>query len=155
MLGPTWSFVPLPGHHGTKQTFNCIEKVQMKMVNMISGLKSENYEGKLKEIGIESLSDRRKMADMIIVNKLVHGVGDLDYKQWFNIDPGRRPKRAGADPLNIQYRPCNLDLRRGFFSNRVINEWNNVPSDIKNLSVPGKFKAAYKKMRGATLTDNS
>jgi hypothetical protein len=37
----------------------------------------------------------------------------------------------------------------------VVNEWNNVPSEIKNLSVPGKFKAAYKKMRGATLTDNS
>jgi hypothetical protein len=30
---------------------------------------------------------------------------------------------AGADPLNI---------RRGFFSNRVAQDWNNVQSDIKN-----------------------
>jgi hypothetical protein len=47
--------------------------------------------------------------------------------------------RAGADPLNVRARTGNLELRRGFFSNRVAQDWNNVPSDIKNIIVTGKF----------------
>jgi hypothetical protein len=42
-----------------------------------------------------------------------------------------------------------LELRKGFFSNRVAQDWNNVPSDIKNILVTGQFRSAYRKMRAA------
>jgi hypothetical protein len=57
--------------------------------------------------------------------------------------------RAGADPLNVRARTGNLELRRGFFSNRVAQDWNNVPSDIKNIIVTGKFRTAYRKLQEA------
>jgi 3-deoxy-D-manno-octulosonate 8-phosphate phosphatase KdsC-like HAD superfamily phosphatase len=49
-----------------------IEKVQIKVVNMISGLSSRTYEDRLKELGIESLAERRHQADMVMVHKTVH-----------------------------------------------------------------------------------
>jgi hypothetical protein len=128
---------------------SCIEKVQIKVVNMISGLSSRTYEGKLKELGLESLSERRHQADMVMMHKIIHGVGDLNVNHWFDTFDGRRVTRAGADPLNVRARTGNLELRRGFFSNRVAQDWNNVPSDLKNIVVTGKFRAAYRKLREA------
>jgi hypothetical protein len=57
--------------------------------------------------------------------------------------------RAGADQLNIMARTGRLELRKGFFSNRVAQDWNNVLSDIKNILVTGQFKSAYRKLRAA------
>jgi hypothetical protein len=34
-------------------------------------------------------------------------------------------------------------------SHRVAQDWNNVPSDLKNIVVTGKFRAAYRKLREA------
>jgi hypothetical protein len=36
---------------------------------------------------------------------------------------------------------CHLDFRKYFFSNRVINLWNKLPSDILACDSIGKFKA--------------
>jgi hypothetical protein len=53
------------------------------MVNMISGLKSDTYEEKLREIGLESLENRRKQADLCMMHKWVHDFGDLDASEFF------------------------------------------------------------------------
>jgi hypothetical protein len=139
---PAWS----PWSLGDKQ---CIEKVQMKVVSMISGLTTVNYPDRLKELGLESLEERRHQADMVLMHKIVHGVGNLDIGHWFDTFEGRRATRAGADPLNVRARTGNLELRKGFFSNRVAQDWNNVPSDLKNILVTGNFRAAYRKLRTA------
>jgi hypothetical protein len=121
----------------------------MKVVKMISGLRSNSYQDRLNELGLESLEERRHQADMVMMHKIVHGVGDISVEQWFDTFDGRRVTRAGADPLNVRARTGNLELRRGFLSNRVAQDWNNVPSDIKNIKVTGKFRTAYRKLREA------
>jgi hypothetical protein len=55
----------------------------------------------------------------------------------------------------VQRKPYNLELRRGFFSNRVIEDWNALPAEIIQISVTGKFKAAYKNAGQADPTRNS
>jgi hypothetical protein len=50
--------------------------------------------------------------------------------------------RARADPLNVLSKNGTLELRRNFFTIRVASEWNKVPSEIKNISIPGQFKKA-------------
>jgi hypothetical protein len=49
--------------------------------------------------------------------------------------------RSAADPLNLKQQEARLEIRRHFFSNRVIEGWNEVPSEIKKmpgLSTPSK-----------------
>jgi hypothetical protein len=69
----------------------------------------------------------------LMMHKIVHGVGDLCVDQWLDTFDGQQVTRTSADPLNGRARTGNLELRRGFFSNRVAQDWNNVPSssDIK------------------------
>jgi hypothetical protein len=52
------------------------------------------------------------------------------------------PTRSGAGPLNMR-----LDVRQNFFSQRVVEEWNKIPSSIKMASSVKSFKNRYKKHR--------
>ena len=53
----------------------------MKAVTMISGLQSMKYEDRLKELGLQSLEERRIRYDMIQVFKLMHNYDDVDRRQ--------------------------------------------------------------------------
>ena len=62
-----------------------------------------------------------------------------------------RPTRAGADPLNIRVRHGRLDMRRNFFSLRVIEDWNKIPPEVKRLKKSEVFKRTYKQLRADQL----
>ena len=115
---------------------------------MISGLKSEDYKDRLKELGLQSLEERRHQADMLMMHKIMHGGGGLDHQTWFTkgSDSGRAT-RSTADPLNVTVKNGRLDIRSKFLSVRAPAQWNAVPSDIKQLQPAQRFKTAYKQFR--------
>ncbi len=39
---------------------------------------------------------------------------------------------------------ARLEVRRNFFSNRVIDSWNQIPSRGKNVKTVSSFKHGYK-----------
>jgi hypothetical protein len=80
-----------------------------------------------------------------MAHKIMHGNGDLNPDVWFDKMPVGQVNRASADPLNIRPRNGNLELRKNFFSIRVVKQWNNVPSHVKSLSSPKKFKMELRK----------
>ncbi len=49
-----------------------------------------------------------------------------------------------ADPLNVRQQASRLDIRKQFFSQRVVDGWKKVPTDIKNSVTVNSFKIAYK-----------
>jgi hypothetical protein len=53
------------------------------MVHMVSGLLATSYEGRLAELGLESLENMRRNADIYTMHKLVHGFGEIDINDWF------------------------------------------------------------------------
>jgi hypothetical protein len=128
---------------------DCLEKVQIKMVSMVSGLQSDTYEGQLAELGLDTLQERRHVADMIMMNKMAHRVGDFDFSELFDPVQNNHATRAGADPLNVKPRAATLELRRGFFGYRAVKDWNRIPGHIKNIPVAGRFKQAYRRTRAA------
>jgi ribonucleases P/MRP protein subunit RPP40 len=126
----------------TRTDIDCLEKVQRRMVGMVSGLSATNYEDKLLELGLESLESRRKNADIPLMHKLVHGIGDIDRSTWCENLTGNNMTRARADPLNVKCKHGTLELRKNFFSNQIVKEWNEIPAEIRSISIPGKFKQA-------------
>jgi hypothetical protein len=80
----------------------------------------------------------------------MNGTGGLKKETWFEIAEARwRGKRSGADPLNIRVGRGRLEIRRNFFSNRVIEHWNSIPSEIKITRNVELFKKMYCRLRGA------
>ena len=62
---------------------DALENVQIKAVNMISGLKGKSYQEKLKELNMQSLETRRKRFDIIQVYKIMNSLVDMNSNQWF------------------------------------------------------------------------
>ncbi len=127
VLHPGWS-------PWTETDKSCLEKMQQRAVRQVSGLTSTTYEEKLLELGLPTLKERRHQADMCMVHKILHGKGELKADTWFEMaGHGARAMRAGSDPLNIRVEHGRLDMRRNFFSLRVIDSWNQIPSEIKRI----------------------
>ncbi len=130
----------------------CLEKVQKRAVNMVTGLASTSYEEKLAEVGLLKLEERRHQSDMHLLHKIMHGEGGLQASTWFELASGTsHATRSGADPLNIRVKTGRLELRRNFYSVRVINDWNRIPQEIKSRPGIARFKAEYKKFRAGEM----
>ena len=128
-----------------------VEDVQKRMVRMISGLSGQTYEEKLKEIGLHSLEYRRDKADMVQVFKMLKGIDNVDYSNWFetygDVGSNNRPNtRLSNEPMNIIQQRCNGDIRKHFFSMRVVPKWNNLPNEVKNCETVPAFKTNYDRL---------
>ena len=102
-----------------------------------------------------SLEERRHQTDMAQVYKIVHGKDDVNKDTWFKLtsDNGR-VTRAAADPLNIKGTVSRLDIRKNFFSQRVVEPWNSIPPALKSVSSVSAFRKGYKALRsGGIHTD--
>ena len=110
-----------------------LEKVQKKFVRNISGLKGKTYAEKLSEIGLLSLEKRRVYLELVETFKIIKGLTNIDRSELFELcgDSERRHTRATNCPLNIILKRSHLDIRKHFYTNRVVNSWNNLPNEIK------------------------
>ena len=132
--------VPMASH-------KVMESIQRKAINMISGLRASSYEEKLTELGLESLTERRLRLDMLQTFKILKGIDNVDYTKWFQTYGDiaqRRTTRLADHPLNIVMRSVpRLEIRKNFFSNRVIRPWNNLPNFVKDSVNVKLFKSNY------------
>jgi hypothetical protein len=97
---------------------------------MITGLKGKTYEEKCKELNIDTLKERRKLNDMLQVYKLLSGKDKISRVTLFKHVPAGRTRMA-ADPLNIRPDNAKTDVRKNFFSQRILADWNKLPRDIQ------------------------
>ena len=109
---------------------------------MVSGLQGSSYEEKLKEIGLLSLEDRRLQYYLVQTFKITRGFDQVDLNTWFTL-VGNNPARITretSDPINIVRQVVGTEIWRHFFSNRVIENWNSLPSEIKLSRSVHSFK---------------
>ncbi len=98
-----------------------------------------------------TLEERRHQQDMAQVFRLLHGHDRVDPRQWFTHVSNERVTRQAADPLNLTASRSRLDLRRNFFSQRVIDHWNAVPAELKRARTVFLFKKGYGQLRRGTV----
>ena len=139
---PAWS----PWTEEDKKT---IEDVQRRAMRMVSGLRADTYEGKLLEVGLDSLEERRHQADMLQVYKILHGIDKANIFE--RAAAADRTTRAAADPLNVKVPFVRLEVRRNFFTVRAASQWNKIPADLKASTSKESFKNQYKIYRRAAL----
>ena len=59
-----------------------LEKIQIRTVNMITGLKGRTYEDKLNELGLMSRKKRRRRFDLIQTYKILTRKNHVDMNIW-------------------------------------------------------------------------
>ena len=112
---------------------------------MVTGFRGQNYEERLKELGMVSLEERRYQNDMVQVYKILMGKDQVKKETWFEM--AERRTRAAADPLYLRIPAPRLEVRRNFFSQRTPKEWNKIPATLKNARTVMEFKNGLKRWR--------
>ena len=123
-----------------------IEKVQIRAVNMISGLTGKTYEEKCKELGLDTLEERRLNQDMLQTYKICNGKDRIHPDLLFDRvghNPGRET-RFTADPQNILLKRARLEIRKNSFAIRVAENWNSLSNTTKVSLTTKAFKSAIK-----------
>ena len=93
-----------------------LENVQKRAVRIISGLKSDSYEERLKDLRLTSLEGRRQWADMALVHNVMHGRTETEVKEWFTrAVTGNRATRAATGALNVLQKHRRLETRKKLF----------------------------------------
>ena len=81
---------------------------------------------------------------MIEVNKILNGFSSVNKNIWFEqVDPNGPHTRNLSDPLNLKIKNVRSDIRKNFFSQRVVPFWNRLPNTIKAAPSLDVFKARY------------
>ena len=128
----------------------CLEKVQEKAVRMVTGLQGKTYEDRLIELNLTSLRDRRTEQDMMQTYKILHGHDRVDSNQWFvkaaQTGDGART-RLQAGTWNLRPQHGQTEVRRNFFSQRVVPTWNSLPEELRSVRTITGFKNGYRKFK--------
>ena len=119
-----------------KKDIKLIEGVQKRATKLVTGMKELNYNDRLKQMGLQRLEGRRRRSDLIETFKIVNRKYDINPDLFFQMDEG---DRRGHDYKLFKKR-FRLNVRKYFFSNRVIDNWNSLSANCINCSTTNTFK---------------
>ena len=112
-----------------------LEAVQAKATALVHGLKHINSEERRKKLGLMRLEDRRERGDLIEVFKILKGLTRIDPSQFWEVREARNGVRLVKE-LAVNGRR----QRQSFFSYRVIQKWNLLPTELKTAPSLNSFK---------------
>jgi len=115
-----------------------LEKVQRRATKLVGEIKKWPYEKRLQYLGLTTLNQRRKRGDMIEVYKLLTGKERIDSGQFFQLASTSHGLRGHS--LKLATKRSRLEIRRSFFSNRVIRDWNALPQSAIDATTVNAFK---------------
>ncbi|KAK4810807.1 LOW QUALITY PROTEIN: hypothetical protein QYF61_008779 [Mycteria americana] len=97
-----------------KKDIKILECVQRRATKMVNGLEGLTYEERLRIVGLFSLEKKRLRGDLIAVcNFLMRG-----------------SREGGADLFSLVSGDTTLDIRKKFFTERVVKHWNKLPREV-------------------------
>ena len=116
------------------QDQNLIERVLHRATKCVPGLNNLEYEDRLKKMKIPSMCYRRMRGDLIEVYKFMHHI--YKCKNLFEI---HESTTRGHKYKSKKYF-CATNIRKHFFSNRVVNLWNSLDSATVEAPTLNSFK---------------
>ena len=119
-----------------------IEKVQRRATKLVPGLVDLTYLDRLEKLKLTNLHERRIRGDMIEVFKILNGFENINKDKFFQPLPyDHLHTRGHAFKL---FKPqVKYDLRKYFFSVRIVHNWNSLPDYVVNSNSVNNFKNNY------------
>ena len=122
-----------------------MEKVQHRATKIIEEYKLLKYEDRLVRTGLTTLEERRIRGDLIEAFKMIKGLNKSDYKRFFTLAQNNRTR---GHAFKIVKNRSRVNIRKNFFSQRVVNDWNALPVWVVGSESVNSFKNNYDKYVG-------
>jgi hypothetical protein len=112
------------------------------------GLEGETYEERCKEAGIDTLERRRYLQDMTQTFKILKGINKVSSENLFHLAEVGRRTRATVGHLNLLKKHARTEIRRNSYAYRVVDQWNQLPDELKETEKVETFKKNLRKTGG-------
>jgi hypothetical protein len=119
-----------------------IERVQRRATKMVRHCYNMNYETRLKFLKLPTLSYRRLRGDMIEVYKIL--TNKVNTNELLQLGLSKCTNTRG-NALKLDTIRTKYDIRKHFFSVRIVSVWNSLPDCVINALTTNAFKNALDK----------
>ncbi|KQK77652.1 pol [Amazona aestiva] len=121
-----------------KNDMEVLEQVQRRATRTIRGLEHLPYEDRLRKLWLFILEKRRLRGDLIEAFQYLKGAYKDAGEGLFIRDCS---ERTTGKRFKLKQGKFRLDIRKKFFTARVVRPWNGVPKEAVNAPSLAVFKA--------------
>ena len=116
-----------------------IESVLRRATKLVPGLYNLTYEERLRKLELPSMLYRLKRGDMIETFKWFQGHYSCEYSPLSEVT---RSITRGHN-FKLKKQSCRLEIRKHFFSLRIVDSWNSLPEHVVCAPTINTFKNHY------------
>ena len=117
-----------------------IEKVQRRYTKYIPALIGLTYPERLKRLQLQTLEERRLIADLCQVYKIYNGLDTLIFEEFFT----KNDQNTRGHTFKLCKERSNYSTRANYFSVRIIDSWNALPLEVVEARSLDSFKQKLK-----------
>ena len=119
-----------------KEDAKSIERVQRRATRMVPNLRHLEYKDRLRQLNLPSMKHRRRRGDMIFAYKIMSGKSKIKANDLFKLNS----RTLRGHEFMIQKKRATKFLSTQVFSNRIVNDWNNLPQKVVTATSINRFK---------------